>query len=303
MCWRNDNYTLIQYNQSERGSKTVQIDHNLVLQMKTLTRRQFMLPAEHGAWVFLFTPLLIGLVLGRRITFASGLLVITALSAFLVRQPVTMIVKVLSGRRPRADLASASFWLVVYSLIGLLAVAGLLWMGYSFILLLAIPAVPVVIWHLWLVSHRAERHQMIVELLGGAVLALAAPAAYWVGKGQYEPNGWLLWGLIGLQIAGSIIYTYLRLKQRRLSAAPTLKEGLRMGTLALLFNSGLLILVVLLAVLNVIPPWLPVVYAVQVFEVVWGILHPAVRAKPGVIGTRQLVVSLLFTFLFILVWV
>ena len=204
---------------------------------------------------------------------------------------------------PARSVWAASFWLAVYSLAGLLAIAGLLWMGYAFILLLAIPAVPVVIWHLWLVSRRAERHQMLVELVGGAVLALAAPAAYWVGKGQYEPDGWLLWGLIGLQIAGSINYTYLRLKQRRLTTAPALKEGWRMGALALLFNVGLLILVALLAVLKIIPPWLPAVYAVQVLEVIWGILHPAVRAKPGVIGTRQLIVSLLFTFLFILAWV
>lgn len=281
----------------------MQIDQNSALQLKTLARRQFMLPTEHGAWVFLFTPLLIGLVLGGRVSFPSGMLVITALSAFLVRQPVTMMVKALSGRRPRADLGPASFWLAVYGLAGLLAIAGLLWMGYAFILLLAIPAVPVVIWHLWLVSRRAERHQMLVELVGGAVLALAAPAAYWVGKGQYDPDGWLLWGLIGLQIAGTIIYTYLRLKQRRLTVAPALKEGWRMGTLSLLFNGGLLILVALLAVLKVIPPWLLAVYAVQVLEVIWGILHPAVRAKPGVIGTRQLIVSLLFTFLFILAWV
>lgn len=276
----------------------MQMDRNSALNMKTLTRCQFMLPAEHGAWVFLFTPLLIGLVLGGRMAFASSLLVLTSLSAFLVRQPVTILVKVLSGRRPRGNLGPASFWLIVYSLVGLSGIAGLLWMGYSFILLLTIPAVPVLIWHLWLVSRRAERHQMIVEIAGGAVLALAAPAAYWVGKGQYEPTGWLLWGLIALQIAGSIIYTYLRLKQRRLSGAPTFKEGLRMGSLALLFNGGLLILVALLAMLKVTPPWLPAIYAVQVFEVIWGILHPAVRAKPGVIGTRQLVVSLLF----ILVW-
>ncbi len=271
--------------------------------MKTLARRQFMLPTEHGAWLFLFTPLLVGLVLAGRLTFAGGLLVIAALSAFLVRQPVTMLVKVLSGRRPRNDLGPAGFWLAVYGLAGLAAVAGLLLRGYSFILLLAIPAVPVLAWHLALVSRRAERHQMLVELAGGAVLALAAPAAYWVGLGRYAPTGWLLWGLTWLQIAGSIVYTYLRLKQRRLPAAPPLGESLRMGMPALLFNGGLLILVALLAVLKVVPPWLPAAYAAQVVEVVWGISHPAVHAKPGVIGTRQLVVSLLFTLMFILAWV
>lgn len=170
----------------------MQLDQNAVFNIKTLACRQYMLPAEHGAWVFLFTQLLIGVVLGGRMSFASSLLILTALSAFLARQRVTMIVKVPSRRRPRGDLGPASFWLAVYRLVGLLTVAGLLWMGYSYILLLAFPAVPVLIWHLWLVSRRAERHQMLVEIAGGAVLALAAPAAYWVGKSRYEPNGWLL---------------------------------------------------------------------------------------------------------------
>lgn len=34
----------------------MQMDRNSALNMKTLTRRQFMLPAKHGAWVFLTTP-------------------------------------------------------------------------------------------------------------------------------------------------------------------------------------------------------------------------------------------------------
>ncbi len=241
--------------------------------------------------------------LGGQLTWASGLLAAAALSAFLLRVPVTMLVKIQSGRRPRSELKAALFWLVVYGLASLLAVGGLALSGYSFILLLAIPAAPVLAWHLWLVSRRAERQQMAVELAGSAALALAAPAAYWVGKGAADSTGWLLWGLCWLQTAGSIIYTYLRLKQRRLSAQPGLNESVRMAVPALVVNTGVVLLAGLLAILAVIPPWLPAAYAVQALEVAWGTLHPAVRAKPGVIGMRQLAVSLLFTALFILLWV
>lgn len=267
-----------------------------------LFQRQFMLPTEHGAWVFLFSPLLIGLVLGGRFSLASGLLVIAALAAFLLRQPVTMIVKIYSGRRPRKDLYGARFWMAVYGVLAAISVGGLLWLGYSFILLLALPAIPVLGWHLWLVSRRAERRQMVVELAGSAALALAAPAAYWVGKGAYDSAGWLLWVLCWLQIAGSIVYAYLRLAQRKLAEIPNAKEQFRMGVPAMVLNTLPLVFAVLLAWFRVIPMWLSAAYAVQWLEVLWGITHPAVRARPAVIGMRQLIVSSLFTIIFVVAW-
>lgn len=268
-----------------------------------LFRKQVMLPAEHGSWIFLLSPLAIGLVIGGSFTVASAALVVALLAAFLLRQPLTILVKIHSGRRPRADLNPAIFWAFVYSLVGLLAVAGLLILGDGFVLYLAVPAIPIFIWHLWLVSRRAERNQIVIELAGSAVLALAAPAAYWVGQGDYDPLGWLLWGLVWLQIAGSIVYTYLRLRQRRLEAFPSRQESLRMGFPALALNSGSLILVIVLSAGSVIPPYLPFAYMIQWVEVLWGISHPAVKVKPTIIGVRQLIVSILFTLAFILAWI
>jgi hypothetical protein len=261
-----------------------------------------MFPAEHGAWVFLFSPLAIGLALGGRLTFASLLLVIAALAAFLVRQPVTIIVKALSGRRPRSELSQARFWLGVYGLVGALAVAGMLLIGDAYILLLAIPAIPVFGWHLWLVSRREERQQMWVEIAGGAVLALAAPASYWVGKNQYDPLGWILWVLSWLQTVGSIIFIYLRLKQRKLAIMPGMKERFEMGIPALAFNTAVLTAIFGLSAGSITPPWLPLAYIVQWVEVLWGVTYPAVRVKPTVIGIRQLLVSIVFTIVFILSW-
>lgn len=262
-----------------------------------------MLPAEHGAWVFLLSPLAIGLALGGRLTSGSLSLVIAALAAFLVRQPVTIIVKALSGRRPRSELGPAGFWLAVYGLIGALAVAGMLLLGDAYILLLAIPAIPVFGWHLWLVSRRDERQQMLVEMAGGAILALAAPAAYWVGKNHYDPLGWLLWVLAWLQTAGSIIFIYLRLKQRRLVDKPGMKERFSMGIPALAFNTAVLAAVVGVSAGSLTPPLLPLAYSVQWLEVLWGVAYPAVGMKPTIIGIRQLLVSILFTIVFILSWI
>lgn len=189
------------------------------LGFKKLLSRHVALPAEHGAWVFLFSPLAVGLALGG-VRPESAALATALLAAFLIRQPVTIAVKAFSGRRPRAELAPAVFWLSVYGLLGLVSAILLLVSGFGYTLWLALPALPVLTWHLWLVSRRAERRQAALEITASGVLALAAPAAYWVGTSSTDATGWLLGGLCWLQSAGSILYAFLRLEQRVLKAIP-----------------------------------------------------------------------------------
>ena len=270
--------------------------------MKILFRRQIALPQDHGSWVFLLSPLLIGLAAGQAFHAGSVLLVIAALAAFLIRQPVTMLVKIRSGRRPKSDLPAAWFWIALYGALLLLAAAGLLYFGYTMILLLAVPAGPVFGWHLWLVSKREERKQAGIEILATGVLALAAPAAFWIGRNTYDPLGWLLWILTWFQSAASIVHAYLRLEQREWQSAPNLVDRLRAGARALAYTGFNLGLAAVLGALGVTPGLVFLSYLLQFSETVWGTLNPAVGAKPVAIGVRQLVVSTLFTVVFIFVW-
>ena len=267
-----------------------------------LLRRQVALPQDHGSWVFILSPLIIGLFAGNKLTLGSFILIVGVMAAFLSRQPVTMLVKVYSGRRNRRDLSAAVFWAAIYLSISLIAVISLVYLGYGYILLLAIPGVPVFVWHLVLVSRRSERRQMGVEIVASGVLALAAPAAYWIGIGHYDPSGWWLFLLIWFQSAASIVYAYLRLEQRELRALPDLRARVAMGRLALGYTSINLIAVTALAIAGVLPVLLPIPYLLQWGETLWGISHPALGWKPVQIGTRQLIISTLFTILFILTW-
>jgi hypothetical protein len=272
------------------------------LKRAQLFRRHVALPSDHGSWVFLFSPLLIGLFAGGRWTAASLTLVVAALAAFLIRQPATMLVKVYSGRRNPRELPAAWFWIGVYCLLALLALAALIAQGFAYLLVLALPGAPVFAWHLYLVSRRAERRQLGVELVATGVLALAAPAAYWVGIGRPDPLGWWLLVLVWLQSAASIVYAYLRLEQRTLEKIPSLNTRLRMGRRALLYTTFNLVAVSGLSLAGVLPSLLPLPYALQWAETIWGTLRPAVGVKPTAIGIRQLIVSTLFTILFIFNW-
>lgn len=268
----------------------------------TLFKRHVALPSDHGSWVFLFSPLLIGLFAGGNWSLASLYLIIACLAAFLIRQPTSMAVKAYSGRRSKRDLPAAWFWMGIYGLVALLALVGLISQGYAYLLILALPGIPVFAWHLYLVSKRAERRQLGVEIVGSGVLALAAPAGYWVGVGSPDPAGWILLALTWLQSAASIVYAYLRLEQREWNVVPPTSMRIKSARRALLYTSFNLILTIGLSLANIAPTLLFIPYALQWAETLWGTLRPAIGYKPTAIGVRQLVVSSLFTILFIITW-
>lgn len=274
--------------------------------MQTYFKRQIALPQDHGSWVFILSPLLIGIFAGGTFRSASFYLVIAAMSAFLIRQPMTAVVKVMSKRRSTADLPAARFWMLVYGILAAVTLTGLILSGYAYILYLAVPGAPVFVWHLWLVSKRSERRQAGIEVIATGVLALTAPAAYWVGIGEYSPHGWWLWLFTWLQSAASIVYAYLRLSQREVSleqaAVKSRSDWRQMGKRATLYTSFNLILSAGLAAFAFVPKFIFIPFLAQWLETVWGVTHPAVGWKPTRIGVRQLIVSILWTILFIVFW-
>jgi YwiC-like protein len=265
-------------------------------------RKHVFVPQEHGAWVFIVSPLLIGLFAGKEFSYASFHLIIAALAAFLIRQPITIAIKAISGRRAKDDLSAAAVWVTVYGAIAMLALIGLLFNGFAFVLSLAVPGLPVFAWHLWLVSRRAERRQAGVEIAATGALALAAPAAYWVGIGHYDPTGWWLWILVWMQSAASIIHAYLRLEQREQAEVHAKRAQWRMGRRAALYTSFNLASSLSLSLFAVLPSFIFLPYLLQWLETLWSITHPATGWKPTRIGIRQLIVSTLWTILFILAW-
>jgi hypothetical protein len=265
-------------------------------------RKQIFLPQEHGSWVFIFCPLLVGLFAGGRFTAASLSLVLAASAAFLLRQPITIAVKAYSGRRAKSDLPAARFWIALYGVILLLGLIVLIRFGFGYLLILAVPGAPVFAWHLWLVSRREERRQVNVEIIATGVLSLAAPAAYWVGIGRYDPAGWWLWILVWFQTAASIVYAYLRLEQRDLAEGLEPVKMWNLGLRAFMYTSFNLVAVLALGLLSLLPRFLFLPYLIQWMETLWGIFHPAIKWKPTRVGIRQLIVSTLWTIAYIVTW-
>ena len=260
-------------------------------------RKHYAIPNEHGIWIWWLGPLIIGTSAAGGPSSAFLTLFLAALFGFLIRQPVSIIVKALSGRRNMEDVQPAAFWVVVYGL-GLLLSVGILGpVGCRQGILLAIPGIPVFIWNIRLISKRAERGQRGIELVGSGVLALAAPAAYWVSGGTDIFLPWILWLLTWLQSAASIVNVYDRLEFRKLDQFPSLGLRLRNGRRSLAYHIFNVILSAIFAVGGWIP-WLSVIaFALMLLDSAESVLHPPIGAKARAIGFRQLGASILFVIL------
>jgi hypothetical protein len=265
--------------------------------LRTYIKKHYALPTEHGSWIWWIGPLVIGAAAAAEFNPDLLWFAVAMLAAFLFRQPTTMLVKTFSGRRPPTDRAPALFWALIYALIAFAALAVLLIQGHTVLLLLAIPGIPVFIWHLWLVSRRAERGQRGVEIVGAGVLALAAPAAYWVAGGANNQLAWILWGLCWLQSAASIVLVYLRLEQRKQASTGDLKRRITRGLRTFAYHAFNGMLATFLFIIGRIPLLMLLAFVLMLIDALDGIMRPEIGVKPARIGIRQLVMSNLFVVL------
>lgn len=274
---------------------------NSALSRAHLFQRHIAIPQQHGAWAIWLGPYAIGIGVGDPVL-KPGLLWLTlaSLGGFFALQPLTILVKVLAGRRPRADMTPALFWAAVYGLLTLGGAAGLLLTGSVFILWLGLAALPVLAWQMWLVARREERGQMGVEIVGAGVLCMAAPAALWVDTGGISAAGWWLFALCWLQGAGAIVYVYLRLEHRRMTAMPGWNERLKLGRRSTLYNATNVVIAAALAASGAAPWGVLLPFAAMLAEAVYGgLLRPAIGAKPSSIGVRQILATAVFAALMI----
>lgn len=270
--------------------------------MPRLFRRHVVLPTDHGTWSFLLSPLIIGLFAGGTWRVATTYLVVAALCAFLVRQPITRVIKAWSGRTSGADLGAALAWTGIYTALGLLHVLGLVLRGEAYVLWLAVPGAPVFAWYLWLVWHKAERRRVLVEVVGAGALALSAPAAVWVAGGGTTPIGWALFALAWGHTACMIVIAYLRLRQRSWPSVPPPGVRLRAGRAALGLAAAELLVLIAGCAARILPGSLFAPFLLQLGFALDEVLRPAVGWRPRSIGLRLLGATAIFTALFVWTW-
>ena len=76
-----------------------------------------MITREHGTWAMLLVPLLVGLGLGERWSWALPLFALASLALFLARYPLSLVFRSYLGRRTQSG--RERLWLALYSALAL----------------------------------------------------------------------------------------------------------------------------------------------------------------------------------------
>lgn len=199
------------------------------------------LPTEHGGWSFISEPVVLGLILAPT---SGGLaLTIGAFAAFLLRQPLKIVLKdVRAGRNVPRTLAAWRFVMIYGSItilagiVTLLAVPSFLWLvpiGFS------IPVVAVQLWH----DAQNQSRSLIAELAGALATGVFAASIVLI-------SGWTLaaamglWLAIGVKGITTVLYVRSRLRLERNKPAmlswTLVAHAVGLGVLLIAVGYGLL---------------------------------------------------------------
>lgn len=239
--------------------------------------RPIALPTEHGGWVLLFAPIILGLV--RSWSVAGVCLAIAALFAFLTRQPLRLAWLDIKRhkRYPRTSIALG--FAGIYGLVALVALT-------AAILLAKGPFWPPLIASCVLgilqstFDFQGQGRKALPEVAGALALSLLTPAIILIGGGSVEVAA-ILAMLISMQLIGAVLYAGARLHKGRgqaVTVAPTLAFHV-LGLLgALAFARS---------------PWVITTFAIVLVRALWG-LSPRAKALPTpLVGLQELGYSVL----------
>jgi len=229
--------------------------HHPVAITQQARRRAMIVPREHGAWGLLLVPLFTGLVAGFAPEHRGGalfLFTLATLSLFALRTPLESLlgVGVISARtteeRWTALLGSACFALLAAACLSVL-----MWRGQyrALFLLGAASAFAFVLQAMLRRWGRGTR--VISQVVGAIALTSTAPAAYYIGTGQFDERGFALWIANWMFAGNQIQFVQLRIRSAR---AMGLKAKLASGQSFLLAQTLSWILLAFGSVWHLLPP-------------------------------------------------
>jgi len=170
--------------------------------------RTIVLPAEHGAWGFLFEPIVLGLAVAP--TIAGACLGLATVGAFLMRRPLKVLTKTKAPIAESRKRRIAAVAVAGYGAVAALAfVAAVLLGGWLVVLPLVAMSPFVAIFLLY--DTRNQSRQLVPELVGPPGLAAVAVSMA-VAAGWTWPAAATLWVLLMARTIPSVTYIRARLR-------------------------------------------------------------------------------------------
>lgn len=227
------------------------------------------LPKEHGSWVMLVVPLLLGLAIAPVWQGRALLLLVAALGFFLLRYPLALLVK--GRKRASTNRTYLWGWTLIYGVItalagGWLVLAERLW----WLAALGVVGGGLLFFHLWLVARRQEM-SVTGELAGIFGLALGAPMAYYTATGRLDRTAALLWLINALYFGGTVFYIKLKVRtQPRQPAPPGWAARLQGAKAGITYHTAALSLMILVVLLWQAPALAPLALLPATAKMIYG---------------------------------
>ncbi|RMG80701.1 MAG: prenyltransferase [Chloroflexi bacterium] len=233
------------------------------------------LPAEHGGWGFVTEPLLLGMLVATSI---GGLwLIVLAMSVFLMRQPLKIIVVDRKRGRRYARTKMAERFLAMYGLIAVIGFIGAITTTPTEAFLPLLLAAPLAFVQLYYDARGISR--ALWPELAGATAMGAFAVSIAIAGGWSLAQAWPLWAIIIARAVSSIVYVRARIRKiKNIPYTPTPSIALHiagLGVMGILTIAGLI-------------PWITAIFfIILLLRAIYGLYYaPTVAAR--VIGFQEL---------------
>jgi len=251
-------------------------------------RSALKLPKEHGAWVMLYVPFVLGVAVAGRVNWQVLLLLLSTTAIFISRESLLVWRRARSRGRDAAEAGrTLSLYLVLTAAFGspLILVFKLFWLiplGLIGAALLMINGRQ---------AAQMEERAMTSEILAIGGLTMTAPAAYYAASGRWEMTAFWLWLLSMLYMASSVFYIKLRVyrlnprkhvEQRGAWRSCAVYHSFLLVALPALIFAGSLNLLALIA------------FAPVIVRTFWGMFKPTTKVNLMRAGILEIVYSMIF---------
>jgi hypothetical protein len=262
------------------------------------------IPKEHGSWAMLIVPLLQGIIIAPAWYWRTLILLVAALSFFLVRFPLATLVK--TRRRARTDKAYLWRWVAIYGIITAFCGAWLVFVEQLWWLApMGVIGATLLLFHLWLVARRKEM-SAIGELAGIFGLALGAPMAYYTSSGLLDGTALALWIINALYFGGTVFYIKLKVRQQPRQPAPdNVSQRLIKAKACLTYQTIALTIIILLVAWQQAPVLIPLAFVPATIKVLHGAWQWQDKKSLSLVrlGVTEIVHAVVFTVLIVIAFV
>ncbi len=259
------------------------------------------LPKEHGAWVILYAPMVLGLVAAARNDLVAGLLTFaTVTSIFLGREAASLLIR---GRSTPQIRRWAGIYALAATIFGVMLLASSVVIPLVVVGLLALSLFGIHSALLRFSGRRRLDRSQWGEIVGVAALTLTAPAAYVAATGHIDGKIALLWLACVAYYSSGVFYVKMWLAAVKMKKSWDSAAKLKCGIQNNLYN-GFLAAAVIIASLQFhsVPArlLLCLAYLPAIIRSAWGYRQLSPKLPPlKRVGLQETCYSVWFTLMLV----